>query len=352
VEARQEDYLNDEVPHPSATVVAQVLVDDEDDFADFVEPSLTPCLCGAFEFNKEVCLRNWKILAFGSILVAAVISMACVTILGNTWDMLYCAVAVTVVICSTVFWAAPLLVAKAAVFDYFDKLLYLQLPGALDNFYMAKPSCYPDGPHFSYVFYTTVATIIGCVGGMIGVAAFTYVFSKQRYAFTFIVTTLVRVLASVFDIIIVKRWNLAIGIPDHAMYLLGDAVVYQVSYMLAWMPMIVLLSRVCPRGSESVVYAIVAGFGNTGSSMSGVIGSLLMELVWKVVSRGKGTCDFSNVPMLLLVGHILLPLLVIPLSFLLLPNARICDNLDVDGKPVKPAVREPQFESAQEQDAK
>ena len=352
-EVRQEGYLDDEVHEVPTALMAQVPAEDEEDFADLAEPMVVPCLCGAFEFNKEVFLHNWKILAFSGILVAAVISVACVTILGDTWDLLYCAVAVTVVICTAVFWACPLLVAKAAVFDYFDKLLYLNLPGALDNFYMAKASCYPDGPHFSYVFYTTVASIIGCVAGMVGVAAFTYLFSKQRYAFTFVVTTLVRVVASIFDIIMLKRWNLAIGIPDHAMYVMGDAIVLNVSYYVAWMPMIVLLSRVCPRGSESVVYAIVAGFGNMGSSMSGVIGSLLMELVWPVRSRGAGKCDFSNVPMLLLVGHTLLPLLVIPLSFLLLPAARVCDNLDVDGKPVRPAKKkEPQSDAVQEPTSK
>ncbi|KPI87083.1 putative folate/biopterin transporter [Leptomonas seymouri] len=344
VGARRDDNWNDEISEASTAIVTEVLTEDEEDFADIVELNLTPCFFGVFEFNKDVCMCNWRILTFSSIMIAAIISMACVTILGNTWDLLYCAVAMTVVISSSVFWACPPLVAKAAVFDYFDKLLYLMLPGALDNFYMAKPACYPDGPHFSYVFYTTVASIIGGVGGMIGVAAFIYIFSKKRYAFTFVVTTLVRVLASIFDIIIVKRWNIAIGIPDRAMYVLGDAIVYQASYMLTWMPMIVLLSRVCPRGSECMVYAIVAGFGNMGSSMSGVIGALLMELVWPVVSRGVGKCDFSNVPMLLLVGHILLPLLLIPLSFLLLPNARICDDLDVDGKPVKPTLKKPNSE--------
>ena len=39
--------------------------------------------------------------------------------------------------------------------------------------------------------------------------------------------TMIRVLASLVDIVLVKRWNLLLGIPDKAFYLLGDAIIYQ-----------------------------------------------------------------------------------------------------------------------------
>ena len=38
---------------------------------------------------------------------------------------------------------------------------------------------------------------------------------------------MIRVLASLVDIVLVKRWNLLLGIPDKAFYLLGDAIIYQ-----------------------------------------------------------------------------------------------------------------------------
>lgn len=323
-------------------IVMAGVVDDEDDFDSFAYREPVSFLFGAIEFNREMCLMNWRILVYSFVMVCSVISMTCVTILGGSYDLLYCSIAVAVVNCSMAFWACSMTIAKAIVFIYLNLLLYLQLPGALDNFYRASETCFPEGPHFSYTFYVTVSAIIGNVGGLVGVTAFTYIFSKQSYCCTFIVTTIVQVIASIFDIIIVKRWNLYIGIPDHAMYILGDAIVYEVCYYIAWMPMVVLLSRVCPRGSESMVYALVAGFGNMGSSMSSSIGSLLMELVWPVTSTG--VCDFHNVPMLLLVGHILLPLLIIPLAFFMLPRARICDDIDVDGKLVKKMLKKEEEE--------
>ena len=38
---------------------------------------------------------------------------------------------------------------------------------------------------------------------------------------------MIRVLALLVDIVLVKRWNLLLGIPDKAFYLLGDAIIYQ-----------------------------------------------------------------------------------------------------------------------------
>jgi hypothetical protein len=40
--------------------------------------------------------------------------------------------------------------------------------------------------------------------------------------------TLLRVFASLVDIVIVKRWNVEVGISDHGMYMLGYNIVYSV----------------------------------------------------------------------------------------------------------------------------
>ncbi|KPA77358.1 putative folate/biopterin transporter [Leptomonas pyrrhocoris] len=328
-----QQHLSDEL-----VLGADVGVDaaEEDEmWSTFEEPKAISLCCGAVEFNKEVCLRNWRVLVYSAVMVCSAVAMTCVTILGTTWDLFYAAIAVAVVNCALAFWATPLVIAKAIVFIYFNMLLYLQINGAMDSFYMAKEECYPDGPHFSYVFYTTIAAIIGNIGGMVGVTAFTYIFSKHSYCMTFIVTTIVQVLGSIFDIIIVERWNLYIGIPDHAMYIMGDSIVYEVCYMLSFMPMIVLISRICPRGSESMIYALVASFANMGQSMSSTIGSILLEKAWPIVTKGAGKCDYHNLSLLLVVGHLCLPMLIVPLSFLLLPRARICDDIDVDGHVIR-----------------
>lgn len=301
----------------------------EDDDADFVEPDIDSCLGGAVEVNIDVAVRNWRLIVYALIMTCGIITQACVMVLGTRRQLLYACIGVAIVFMGGAFLSLPLIVAKAAVFIYLNSLLYLQIPGALSNFYLAKPTCLPDGPHFSYTFYQTVGALITDVGGVTGAVLFTRFFSKHRYAFVFIATSLLQVLGSIFDLIIVKRWNTHIGIPDHAMYILGDAIVYEICFVMSLMPGQVLMSRLCPRGTETIAFAILAGFNSAGNSMSLAVGSLLMENFWPV--SAKPPCDFTNVPYLIITGHLCTPLLIIPLAFLLLPKARICDRIDIDG---------------------
>jgi hypothetical protein len=58
--------------------------------------------------------------------------------------------------------------------------------------------------------------------------------SGWEFRTVFWLTAVMRSCAAVVDIVIVKRWNAAIGIPDTWMYMLGYNIVYQacVSYMV------------------------------------------------------------------------------------------------------------------------
>ncbi|GET85991.1 pteridine transporter, putative [Leishmania tarentolae] len=301
----------------------------DDDDAGFVEPEIRSALCGAVEVNVDVAVRNWRLIVYALVMTCGIITQACVMVLGTRRQLLYACIAIATVFMSGAFLSLPLIVAKAAVFIYLNSLLYMQIPGAIANFYLAKPKCLPDGPHFSYTFYQTVGALITDVGGVTGAVLFSRFFSKRRYAFVFIATTVLQALGSIFDLIIVKRWNIQIGIPDHAMYILGDAIVYEICFVMSLMPGQVLMSRLCPRGTETIAFALLAGFNSAGNSMSLALGSLLMENFWPVSARPP--CNFSNVPYLIITGHLCTPLLVIPLAFLLLPKARICDRIDIDG---------------------
>ncbi|RNF20670.1 putative folate/pteridine transporter [Trypanosoma conorhini] len=203
----------------------EVCVDEEEEEV----PPLPTCCCGVFEVNKEVARRNWSMVVYCLLVTAGAVAMALVTLFGNIWALLGACIAVSVFICGFGFFALPLVIAKANLYSFVSTAAYIQLPGALDSFYMAKPDCLPDGPHFSYFFYNTVGSIIGTVCGIAGVVLFRYVFSKRSYRVTFVVTTLVAVVASIFDLIIVERWNRP-RVSDHVVYVLGDQVVAGVCY--------------------------------------------------------------------------------------------------------------------------
>ncbi|KAG5467094.1 hypothetical protein LSCM1_01275 [Leishmania martiniquensis] len=302
------------------------------DAHDFVRPRVDTYLCGAVEMNRDVIQRNWRMAFFCLILTLGVIANALVNILGTRWDILYACFAVIAVVCVSSFFTLPLAIAKAVVFMYFNAILYLNLPGVLNTFYVAQPSCLPDGPHFSYTFYNAMNGIVGNIASIGGTVIFTHLFPNHSYRFVMSLSAILLPVASLFDLIILKRWNLAIGIPDHAMYIFGDAIIYEACDMLLNMPTMMLMCRIAPRGSESMVFALLASIYHLGTSTSSAIGYLLMDTIWPIVTQG--TCDYSNAPWLVIAGHIVAPIFILPLAYLLLPAARISDHIDHTGRKV------------------
>lgn len=101
-----------------------------------------------------------------------------------------------------------------------------------------------------------------------GLVLFQWKLKHSNIRKIFMLTTFMRVCAGMFDIIITKRWNIAMGIPDKWMYMLGDNIIAPIISMQAFLPMVLLTSKLCTRGMESTMYALLAGFQNFGASVS------------------------------------------------------------------------------------
>ena len=293
-------------------------------------------LWGAIELNLDVVMHNWLMIIYCFIITAAVVVAAVVTILGTRWQLLYTCIAVTIVTCGAAFFTLPLVVAKAAMFLYFNYVFNLSLPGVLNTFYVAPKTCLPNGPHFSYTFYNIISGVLGNACGILGITVFAHCCQNASYRAILASSGVIFPLVALFDLALLKRWNVYIGIPDHAFYILGDGVVYETVEAFLFMPMVLLMSRVAPRGTESMVLALLASMSRVGSSTSTSVGYLLLETIWPVTTFGK--CDYHNAPWLVIAGHIVLPLLIIPLSFLLLPASRICATLDENGDEIEEII--------------
>ncbi|CCW71400.1 unnamed protein product [Phytomonas sp. Hart1] len=262
--------------------------------------------------------------------------MAFGNVYANTLGLLIICVVVSLVCSVLSFWALPYVIAKLNVFYYLSSLVFINLPG-IDKFYIAGPKCVPGGPHFSLTFKYTVCSIVANIANLTGIWVFKHFLSKSNYRKITIITTVVLVPCVLPEVIMLKRWNVKIGIPDHLFYIGTSTIIIPLINMLAWIPISLLLSRLCPRGSESTVYALITGFSNLGYTTGTSIGAILMEYVWPIKSNPP--CDFKNAVKLVIVGHILLPLLIIPLT-LLLPNVRVSDDIDIDGNVISKTTQE------------
>lgn len=218
----------------------------------------------------------------------------------------------------------PGMLRRANLYMFLSSMLYVSLPGALDYWFTADETCVPGGPHFSFTYYVTYASLVSSVAGGVGVAAFQTFLSRGSFRVAFCVTGLLKLAASAFDIFIVLRLNKKFGIPDEMAFMLGDAMILQVASMLDFMPAVVLTSKVCPKGMESSVYALLASYQNLGSNVSRTLGVLLID---RLGIKTRGDCDFTNLPKAILIAHVILPLLVFPLVFVLIPRANMTDDL-------------------------
>jgi len=75
---------------------------------------------------------------------------------------------------------------------------------------------------------------------------------------------------------------------------------------------------------ESTMYALLAGFQNFGQTISRNVGSFLLPIFNVKLSTAPGfDCQYEHFWLLILICQCVLPLVTIPLTFFLIPKARL-----------------------------
>lgn len=202
--------------------------------------------------------------------------------------------------------------------------------------------CVPAGPGFPLWYYQFFGSLIGAAAGTVAVFIFEkyVVFWNVRAAFW--ITTLFQIFAACLEISVLQRWNHQLfgtdpknedsRIVDYGFFLVGTQAIEKIIEMLDFMPCNVLIGKLCPRGMEATIFAILAGSQNYGSQIASVNGGIMMT--YFAVNTGSGACQNpevgeSGIRALTLaraVGGILLPAITIPLTFVFLPNRGLSDD--------------------------
>lgn len=263
--------------------------------------------------------KKWKVIVVVMFTGLAAPAMAAITAFSIKWVGLMCSCIVLVIsVIGGYAWMPKRLIGHVALYQMLTSLSKLSFEGPLSYFFLADETCLPGGPKFSYSFYLTVTGVVGAVTSLVTVFIYQLVFSKWNYRSVLIFTSILASLGGLFDFVIVKRWNLIIGIPDSVFFLIGDDVFHNLVTMLYWIPSSSILGKVCPEHMESSTYAYLAGVSNFSRMVSTIAGAWLAELLG-VRSNGSD-CNWEPLPWLLLFGHVILVLVVsIPAAWLI-PN--------------------------------
>jgi len=211
--------------------------------------------------------------------------------------------------------------------------------------------CVPGGPGFPLWYYQFFGSLIGAAAGTVAVFIFEKVIVFWNVRAAFWVTTVFQMFSTMLEIAVLERWNHKMfgtdpkndddRMVDYSFFLLGTQAIEKIIDMLDFMPCNVLIGKLCPRGMEATIFAILAGSQNYGTQIAYVNGGIAMQLLevkMGAAALSSGGCQnpeaffgLRSLTFARICGGILLPAITIPLTFLLLPNRGLNDDfLDED----------------------
>lgn len=218
------------------------------------------------------------------------------------------------------------LIARFNAFSLIQTSLSWSFGGASYFFYTDTKEQYPEGPHFTEFFFNTVLGTVGVVLSLVGIATYQCYFTSWSYRSLLVVANVAISLLSLLDIMLFTRFNLVLGIPDH-IFVLGSSVFVQIIMQWQWMPQVVILSQLCPKGMEATMYALLAGCHNLGNTLAQNCGALLLHVLGVEPRGEKGESEqFRNLWVASLVTT-LLPLMSVLSLFWLVPNVRQTETI-------------------------
>lgn len=270
--------------------------------------------------QKEACLLC--LVMFASTMLLSVV--------GTVYEDPYlnAGIALGVMVVLLVMFSAVLspIVAKVNAFFLVQTSMSLSVGGASFYFYTDTPAQFPEGPHFSQFFYVSVLGVVGGVCSLIGVASYQQYMRDWSYQKLLLWTNLALSVFSLSDCVLFSRLNVQLGLPDHA-FVLGASVCGAVVAQWMWMPGVVILSQLCPKGMEATMYALLAGCHNLGSSVASNCGAAMLQYM-KVTPSGNNneSHQFDKLWIASLISTVL-PLLTVILLPWLIPNAKQTDTL-------------------------
>lgn len=200
----------------------------------------------------------------------------------------------------------------ANFFLFLVEAMNVNYAGATDYFYTSNCG---TNPNFDYTFYVTFTLLLGSVFGLVGVAAFRLV-EDWPIKTLFATLALVRVFLAAAEVVLAARWNVGY-IDDKTFFVFGEAILQPVVSMMFFMPVVILTSKLVRRDMEALTYAILAGTQNFGGLVGAAFGAFFTH------HYGIRDCSFEALPLALTVGHMALPLVLVPTAHLLLPDMSV-----------------------------
>ena len=219
----------------------------------------------------------------------------------------------------------PMLIGNVALYLVLIKIGKPSLGSAMDFFYTANHACVPNGPAFDFGYYITYTGIVSAIMSIVSIFIYQRFMSKWRYRSVLIFTSCLVGFVGLSDLVMVLRWNIAIGIPDKVFYIFGESIFENIVSMLFWIPSSSIIAKVCPKKMEATTYAFLAGISNFGGMTSNMLGAIIFKSAG--IKTTLGECNFESLWWLVFVFHTITPLIFGVGASFLIPNKRQTEDL-------------------------
>jgi len=250
----------------------------------------------------------------------------------SVWVNLVVAGIVAIVVVSAFTLLLNPMIGKMNCFFFIQTCCVVDISGASFYFFTDNSSQYPQGPHFSKMFFASGLGVFIALLNLVGMVIYNKYMQHWRYHGLFLFANFLVCGVSLAALLVYTRYNLTIGIPD-TVFVMSTWGVWAIVHMWMWLPGVVLLSQLCPRGVEATMYALLAGCHNLGLATASYLGASMLKVL--DISPSGAVDEGHNFDKLWLAALIqaIAPVLTLAALPWMIPNAYQTEKLlDADAK--------------------
>jgi hypothetical protein len=287
-------------------------------------PALLGFLEERYQTDEDLRVARARVQAQGEVCflsVLMVVAGAAVMAAGLLYDTrTVCAVSISsmlVLLLAHSLLLTPV-IAKLSAYILIQGSLSWSITPLEFYFYTDDAEAYPEGPHFSTMFYNSVLGPMAALITMTSIAMYRRYMSNWSYRNLLVCGNFAALIARLMEAAMFARLNTAVGISDYALLLNGHADAR--IHFWQWLPCSVLVSLVCPKGMEATVSALLGACYLFTVAVGSSCGALLLEALG--VNPGGGareSAQFENAGLAALIVAVL-PLTTVALVFVLVPD--------------------------------
>jgi len=152
------------------------------------------------------------------------------------------------------------------IFGVLEKIFHFNFMETAYYFMTDTPEQFPEGPHFSEVFYVSVRGSAICICSLFGVWSYRRYLQYYSFRSVIVITTVMISCIHFLNLLFVTRTNLKFGIHDQFFVLCCDAT----HTIQQWHGMLqtIILARLCPAGMQATLLALAGGSHALGAALS------------------------------------------------------------------------------------